>query len=129
MSKYLLWLLSTNQVFNLYAIACYRLGDRYSQKPVLNKQVFSIIEFTPINHSENFMKFLTALCVCALFMPMSAIAQVNRNAGGRVSNLGNIKADGNRDASRKCSAKGGNIAVKIIDGLYTCYHAEQLARK
>ena len=73
------------------------------------------------------MKFLTVLCVCALFMPMSAIAQVNRTAGERVSNLGNIKANGDREASRKCTAIGGNIVVKMIDGWYVCYYAEQLA--
>ena len=73
------------------------------------------------------MKFLPILCACVLFMPVSAIAQINRTAGERVSNLGNIKANGDRDASRKCYLKGGNIAVKVIDGLYTCYYAEQLA--
>lgn len=73
------------------------------------------------------MKLLTALCVCSLFLPSGAIAQINRTIGNKVSNLGNIAARTNREASRLCSKRGGNIVVKQADRWYTCYYAQQLA--
>lgn len=74
------------------------------------------------------MKFLAALCACVLLSPNVAIAQVNRTTGNKVSNLGNVFASSDREASRKCSAKGGNIVVKLTDGWYSCHYAQQLAK-
>lgn len=74
------------------------------------------------------MKLLTVLFACVLLLPNMAIAQVNRNGGNKVSNLGTFTANSDREASRKCSAKGGNIVVKLTNGLYSCHYAQQLAK-
>lgn len=71
-------------------------------------------------------KLLTALCACFLISDV-AIAQVNRTVGNKVSNLGNISANSDREASRLCSNRGGNIVVKIGDRWYRCHYAQQLA--
>ena len=73
------------------------------------------------------MKLLTALCACFLFAPNVAIAQINRSVGKRVSNLGNITANSDREASRLCGQRGGNIVIKQTDRWYSCHYAQQLA--
>jgi|GEM_PF-3136798 len=72
------------------------------------------------------MKLLTVLCVCAL-IPDVAIAQVNRTVGNKVSNLGNIVANSDRDASNQCRNRGGNVVVRLGDRWYSCHYAQQLA--
>lgn len=72
------------------------------------------------------MKLLTVLCVCAL-IPDVAIAQINRTVGNKVSNLGNITANSDREASRLCRKRGGNVVVKYANGKYSCHYAQQLA--
>lgn len=72
------------------------------------------------------MKLLTALCACFLVSDV-AIAQVNRTVGNKVSNLGNISASSDREASRLCRKRGGNVVVKLTDGRYSCHYAQQLA--
>jgi hypothetical protein len=73
------------------------------------------------------MEFLTALCVCFLALPNMAIAQINRDGGENVSNLGSIYTDTNKKASKLCRERGGNLVVKVSDGWYICYYAQQLA--
>lgn len=74
------------------------------------------------------MKLLTALC--ALFLlPNVAIAQVNRTVDNKVSNLGNITANSDREASRLCAKKGGNVVIRLGDRWYSCHYARQLANK
>ena len=73
------------------------------------------------------MKLLTILCACTLFVPSMAIAQVNRTVGNKASNLGNISANSDREASLKCSKKGGNVVVRLGNGWYSCHYAQQLA--
>ena len=74
------------------------------------------------------MKLLTALC--ALFLlPNMAIAQVNRTVDNKVSNLGNITANSDREASRLCAKKGGNVVIRLSDRWYSCHYARQLANK
>jgi hypothetical protein len=72
------------------------------------------------------MKLLIALFVCLLVSDV-AIAQVNRTIGNKASNLGNISANSDRDASRQCRKRGGNVVVKLTDGRYSCHYAQQLA--
>jgi hypothetical protein len=72
------------------------------------------------------MKLLTALFVCLLVSDV-AIAQVNRTIGNKASNLGNISANSDREASRLCRKRGGNVTVKLTDGWYSCHYAQQLA--
>jgi hypothetical protein len=68
------------------------------------------------------------IIILALFAIQSpAIAQVNRTAGNRISDLGKITAKSNHDAAKACRKKGGNIAVKS-GNLYTCFYAERLAK-
>ena len=73
------------------------------------------------------MKLLIILCALCL-LPNMAIAQVNRNGGNKVSNLGTFTANSDQEASRKCYLMGGNIVVKLTDGLYSCHYAQQLAK-
>jgi hypothetical protein len=69
---------------------------------------------------------IIAFALLAIQSP--AIAQVNRTAGDRVSNLGTVPARSNEEASRLCRAKGGNIVVHNTNGTYTCFYYEGLAK-
>jgi hypothetical protein len=71
-------------------------------------------------------KLLITLALLSISTP--AIAQVNRTAGDRVSNLGTVPASNNQEASRLCKAKGGNIVVHNTNGTYTCFYYEGLAK-
>jgi hypothetical protein len=73
------------------------------------------------------MKYLI-ITLALLSISTPAIAQVNRTAGDRVSNLGAVPARSNEEASRLCRAKGGNIVVHNTNGTYTCFYYEGLAK-
>tara|TARA_R110002126_G_scaffold282270_1_gene430551 strand:+ start:550 stop:771 length:222 start_codon:yes stop_codon:yes gene_type:complete len=68
------------------------------------------------------------ITLALLSISTPVIAQVNRTAGDRVSNLGTVPARSNEEASRLCRAKGGNIVVHNTNGTYTCFYAERLAK-
>lgn len=72
------------------------------------------------------MKLISFLLTLAIAMP--TMAQVNRNGGDRVSNLGNISAATKSDAIAQCNAKGGNLLVHHGGGTYTCYYYEGIKR-
>ena len=55
------------------------------------------------------------------------LSQINRTSGDRISELGTFTASSNAEASRLCTAKGGNLVVKSGNS-YTCYFWERLAR-
>jgi hypothetical protein len=74
------------------------------------------------------MKILTIFTVISLLLPSALSAQVNRKVGNKVSNLGAISASSDREASRLCTLRGGNIVVKSTFGRYTCHYAQQLAK-
>jgi hypothetical protein len=64
----------------------------------------------------------------ALFaIPTPAIAQVNRTVGNGFSDLGAITARSDKEASRLCRKKGGNLVVKRGNS-YTCHYFQRLAR-
>ena len=59
----------------------------------------------------------------------SLLAQLDRSPnGGRVSDLGSFTANSDRDASKKCTAKGGNLVVKSLGNAYTCYYYQGLRK-
>jgi hypothetical protein len=73
------------------------------------------------------MKKLIVLTLALFAIQSPAIAQINRTAGDRVSDLGKIAANNNREAVKACQKKGGNIIVKS-GNFYTCFYAERLAK-
>ena len=57
------------------------------------------------------------------------VAQLDRSPNGdRVSDLGSFTANSDREASKKCTAKGGNIVVKNFGNSYTCHYYQGLRR-
>ena len=74
------------------------------------------------------MKLSLILALALFTLQLPASAQINRTSGDRISELGTFSASSNAEASRLCTAKGGNIAVHNQDGSYTCYFWEKLAK-
>ena len=68
---------------------------------------------------------LTALALFTIQSP--AIAQINRTAGDRISDLGAVSANNNREAAKACRKKGGNVVIKTGNS-YTCFYAQRLAK-
>ena len=75
------------------------------------------------------MKNLPTLLAIALFMPEMAIAQRYEGAGTQVSNLGNVTATSNREATKLCRRKGGNILVHLGGKIYSCHFAQGLVQR
>ena len=74
------------------------------------------------------MKSLSLAIIALLLFPTTAIAQVNRTVGNKISNLGNITARNDIEAIAICrNTKGGNLVVRYAIGKYTCYYARPLA--
>ena len=71
----------------------------------------------------------TLLTAIALFMPEMAIAQRYEGAGTQVSNLGNVTATSNREATKLCRRKGGNILVHLGGKIYSCHFAQGLVQR
>lgn len=67
------------------------------------------------------------ITLALLSIATPAIAQVNRTVGDRVSNLGTVSANNNREAAKACRRKGGNIIVKRGNS-YTCFYYQGLAK-
>jgi hypothetical protein len=70
---------------------------------------------------------LLLITLALLSISTPAIAQVNRTAGDRVSNLGTVSAKNNREAAKLCRKKGGNVVIKS-GKTYTCTYVQRLAR-
>lgn len=84
------------------------------------------------------MKSISILAAIVLLMPNMAIAQVDRTTGDKVSDLGSITASSDREASRLCRQRGGNLVVKKTVPIknstktstyYECWYAQQLNKK
>ena len=71
------------------------------------------------------LSLILTLALIAFQIPVSA--QINRTSGDRISELGTFSASSNAEASRLCTAKGGNLVVKSGNS-YTCYFWEKLAK-
>ena len=73
------------------------------------------------------MKLSLILALALFTLQLPASAQINRTSGDRISELGTFTASSNAEASRLCTAKGGNLVVKSGNS-YTCYFWEKLAK-